>query len=157
MRDHYDNGSWVSGSGQYSPSRRRSYDDTYNQSSFGGRPSGYYDNSSTRSFGNGRSRNSSPSQDSLVTMALEMMVLDVAVTSLEAVQHAVKAFHQVVVSVALLVLLRTLEATTTHQEQQVSEAIHLQEDNIKDDNISKVFVKRHPRFGFFLPKKSNEL
>ena len=96
-------------------------------------------------------------QDHLVTMALEMMVSDVAVTSLEAVQHAVKAFHQVVVSVALLVLLRTLEATTTHQEQQVSEAIHLQEDNIKDDNISKVFAKRHPRFGFFLPKKSNEL
>ena len=93
----------------------------------------------------------------LVTMALEMMVSDVAVTSLEAVQHAVKAFHQVVVSVALLVLLRTLEATTTHQEQQVLEAIHLQEDNIKDDNISKVFAKRHPRFGFFLPKKSNEL
>ena len=93
----------------------------------------------------------------LVTMALEMMVLEVAVTSLEAVQHAVKAFHQVVVSVVLLVLLRTLEATTTHQAQQVSEAIHLQEDNIKDDNISKVFAKRHPRFGFFLPKKSNEL
>ncbi|MGP1591107.1 MAG: hypothetical protein ACTTHI_04850 [Prevotella sp.] len=64
MRDHYDNGSWVSGSGQYSPSRRRSYDDTYNQSSFGERSSGYYDNSSTRSFGNGRSRNSSPRQDS---------------------------------------------------------------------------------------------
>lgn len=64
MRDYFDNGSWVSGSGQYSPSRRRSYDDTYNQSSFGGRPSGYYDNSSTRSFGNGRSRNSSSSQDS---------------------------------------------------------------------------------------------
>ena len=64
MRDYFDNGSWVSGSGQYSPSRRRSYDDTYNQSSFGGRSSGYYDNSSTRSFGNGRSRNSSPRQDS---------------------------------------------------------------------------------------------
>lgn len=93
----------------------------------------------------------------LITMALEMMVLDVAVTSLEVVQHAVKALHQVVVSVALLVLLRTLEATTTHQEQQDSEAIHLQEDNIKDDNISNVFAKRHPRFGFFLPKKSNEL
>ena len=93
----------------------------------------------------------------LVTMVLEMMVSDVAVTSLEAVLHAVKAFHQVVVSGALLVLLRTLEATTTHQEQQVSEVIHLQEDNIKDDNISKVFAKRHPRFGFFLPKKSNEL
>ena len=93
----------------------------------------------------------------LITMALEMMVLDVAVTSLEVVQHAVKALHQVVVSVALLVLLRTLEATTTHQEQQDSEAIHLQEDNIKDDNISNVFAKRHPRFGFFLSKKSNEL
>ena len=52
MRDYFDNGSWVSGSAQYSPSRRRSYDDTYNQSSFGGRSSGYYDNSSTRSFGN---------------------------------------------------------------------------------------------------------
>ena len=44
----------------------------------------------------------------LVTMALEMMVLDVVVTSLEAVQHAVKALHQVVVSVALLVLLLLL-------------------------------------------------
>ena len=84
-------------------------------------------------------------QDHLVTMALEMMASDVAVTSLEAVQHAVKALHQVVVSVALLVLLRTLEATTTHQEQQVSEAIHLQEDNIKDDNISKVFCKKTPK------------
>ena len=93
----------------------------------------------------------------LVTMALEMMALDVAVTSLEAVRHAVKALHQVVVSEILLVLLQILEAIITHQVQLDSEEIHLQEDNIKDDSISKVFAKRHPRFGSFLPKKINEV
>ena len=132
MRDHYDNGSWVSGSGQYSPSRRRSYDDTYNQSSFGGRPSGYYDNSSTRSFGNGRSRNSSPSQDSFGNNGFGNDGFGRGSNfSGSGATRSQKALHQVVISVALLVLLRTLEATTTHQDQQVSEAIHLQEDNIK--------------------------
>ena len=93
----------------------------------------------------------------LVTMALEMMVLNVVVTSLVEEQHAVKVLHQVVVSEILLVLLQILEAIITHQVQLDSEEIHLQEDNIKDDSISKIFVKRHPRFGSFLPKKINEL
>ena len=93
----------------------------------------------------------------LVTMALEMMVLNVVVTSLVEEQHAVKVLHQVVVSEILLVLLQILEAIITHQVQLDSEEIHLQEDNIKDDSISKVFAKRHPRFGSFLPKKINEV
>ena len=36
MRDDFDNGTWVTGTAQNSPSRRLSYDDTYNQTSFGG-------------------------------------------------------------------------------------------------------------------------